>query len=92
MTTPLLAFYGDDFTGSTDVMEVLQWSGIKTVLFLDPPTPNQLKRFPNLRAFGVAGLSRAMSPEEMESDLKPALEQLRDSGASDCPLQDLFYV
>ena len=81
MTSPLLAFYGDDFTGSTDVMEVLQWSGIKTVLFLDPPTPAQLKSFPNLRAFGVAGFSRTMSPEEMQSALKPALEKLRDSGA-----------
>lgn len=82
MTPPLLAYYGDDFTGSTDVMEVLQWSGIKTVLFLDPPTPAQLQSFPDLRAFGVAGFSRTMSPDEMQSDLKPALERLRETGAA----------
>ncbi len=77
----LLAYYGDDFTGSTDVMEVLQWSGLRTVLFLDPPTPQQLSTFENLRAYGVAGWSRTMSPAEMEQELKPALASLRDSGA-----------
>jgi uncharacterized protein YgbK (DUF1537 family) len=35
----LLAFYGDDFTGSTDAMEALAISGYRTVLFLEPPTP-----------------------------------------------------
>jgi uncharacterized protein YgbK (DUF1537 family) len=34
----LLAYYGDDFTGSTDAMEVLQWAGLRTVLFLEPPS------------------------------------------------------
>ena len=38
MTSPLLAYYGDDFTGSADVMEVLTWAGLRTVLFLEPPT------------------------------------------------------
>ncbi len=79
---PLLAFYGDDFTGSCDCMEVLQWSGLKTVLFLDAPAPEQLAKFDSLRAIGIAGWSRTMSPTEMEIELKPALESLRDSGAS----------
>ena len=30
----LLAYYGDDFTGSTDALEFLTLAGIKTVLFL----------------------------------------------------------
>ncbi|MCC7335501.1 MAG: four-carbon acid sugar kinase family protein [Pirellulaceae bacterium] len=77
----LLAYYGDDFTGSTDVMEVLQWSGLRTVLFLDPPAPQQLAAFENLRAYGVAGWSRTMSPAEMEQELKPALASLQASGA-----------
>lgn len=79
---PLLAFYGDDFTGSTDVMEVLQWAGLRTVLFLEPPQPEQLAAFDNLRAFGIAGWSRNMSCEEMDAELKPALESLRESGAT----------
>ncbi len=77
----LIAYYGDDFTGSADVMEVLQWAGLRTVLFIDPPTPTQLASFPDLQAFGVAGTSRAMSPEEMEQELIPTLRQLRASGA-----------
>ena len=78
---PRLAFYGDDFTGSADVMEVLQWAGIPTILFLAPPTDDQLQKYGNFEAFGVAGCSRAMSPKEMETELKPVLQQLRDSGA-----------
>jgi 3-oxoisoapionate kinase len=77
----LLAFYGDDFTGSTDAMEVLQWAGLRTVLFLEPPSPAQLARFEGLRAFGVAGLSRTMTPREMDHELAPALAALQQSGA-----------
>jgi len=76
-----LAYYGDDFTGSTDVMEALSQAGLRTVLFLRPPTPEQLGRFPGLRAFGIAGGSRTMSPVEMERELPPAFEALKASGA-----------
>jgi len=62
-------------------MEVLQWAGIPTVLFLAPPSPEQLQSFESFAAFGVAGCSRSMSPNEMEVELKSVLRQLRDSGA-----------
>lgn len=78
----LLAYYGDDFTGSTDVMESLAHAGLRTVLFLRPPTPTQLARFPGLHAFGIAGGSRAMSPAQMERELPPAFKALRASGAA----------
>lgn len=81
MSGLLLAYYGDDFTGSTDVMEVMQWSGLRTVLFLQPPTVQQLQSFQDLRGFGIAGWSRSMSPEEMDTELEPALVALRESGA-----------
>ena len=58
----LLAFYGDDFTGSTDALEFLARAGAKTALFIEPPTPEQLKKYPGLNAFGVAGKTRAMAP------------------------------
>lgn len=77
----LLAYYGDDFTGSTDVMEALSRAGLRTVLFLKPPTPEQLERFSGLRAFGIAGGSRTMTLEEMERELPPAFEVLKASGA-----------
>ncbi len=42
---PLVAFYGDDFTGSSASMEVLAFAGLPTVLFLEPPTPARLAQF-----------------------------------------------
>jgi uncharacterized protein YgbK (DUF1537 family) len=65
----LVAYYGDDFTGSTDVMEALERSGLRTVLFLQTPTEKDLKAVPNLRAFGIAGQSRTFSPLEMKRKL-----------------------
>lgn len=73
----LLAFYGDDFTGSTDAMEALAKSGVKTVLFLEPPTPELLaERFPHVECIGVAGISRSLSPKAMEQELIPVFEAL----------------
>lgn len=77
----LLAFYGDDFTGSTDAMEILERAGIRTALFIEPPTPEDLARFPHIRAFGIAGMTRAMTPPQMENTLRPAFEALKTSGA-----------
>lgn len=79
--TPLLAFYGDDFTGSTDAMEFLTRAGARTVLFTRTPDPAQLARFPDLAAVGVAGFTRALPPAEMEAELRPAFTALRQLGA-----------
>lgn len=73
----LLAFYGDDFTGSTDALEFLSRAGVKTVLFIDAPTEKQLKNYKNLGAIGVAGMTRAMAPELMEATLKTAFNKLK---------------
>ncbi|MFA9188672.1 four-carbon acid sugar kinase family protein [Flavobacterium magnesitis] len=74
----LLAYYGDDFTGSTDALEFLTLAGIKTVLFLRHPIQKDLERFPGIQAIGLAGKSRSMSPFEMEAELYPAFETLKD--------------
>lgn len=74
----LIAFYGDDFTGSTDALEFLSSAGIKTVLFIEPPTKKQLVHYPGLQAIGVAGITRALSPEAMEKELKPAFNALKE--------------
>jgi uncharacterized protein YgbK (DUF1537 family) len=76
-----LAYYGDDFTGSTDVLDVLVRAGIPTVLLLTEPTPELLARFPEARAVGVAGMSRAKSPDWMDAALPPLFARLRDLGA-----------
>jgi 3-oxoisoapionate kinase len=77
----LLTFYGDDFTGSTDALEQLTLAGIRTALFIAPPTPAQLKKFPGLQAIGVAGKTRSLAPDALERELKPALLALKKLGA-----------
>ncbi len=72
----LLAYYGDDFTGSTDAMEAMTAAGVPTVLFLHPPTDAQLARFPHVRCVGLAGSSRGRSPEWMARELPPVFDRL----------------
>ncbi|MFI1745654.1 four-carbon acid sugar kinase family protein [Thalassobellus sediminis] len=72
----LLAFYGDDFTGSTDALEFLTLAGVKTVLFLKIPGQKDLDKFEGIQAIGLAGKSRSLSPDEMEQELIPAFKNL----------------
>ena len=74
MSGILLAYYGDDFSGSSDVLEVLAGAGVRTVLFLQPPSLEQLARFPGVQAVGVAGLARSLPVEQM-AILEPALAE-----------------
>lgn len=77
----LLTYYGDDFTGSTDAMEAMTAAGVPTVLFLEPPTPQALQRFPGVRCVGLAGSSRGRSPEWMAAHLPRAFASLQALGA-----------
>jgi uncharacterized protein YgbK (DUF1537 family) len=77
----VVTFYGDDFTGSTDVMETLEDMGLATLLFLEPPTPEEIAAHGDVRAVGVAGVGRTMSPEEMDAELPPVLDALARLGA-----------
>jgi 3-oxoisoapionate kinase len=65
----LLAFYGDDFTGSAATMEVLSFAGLPTVLFTGLPGEIELARFAHCRAIGIAGIARAKSPAWMQREL-----------------------
>lgn len=65
-----LAYYGDDFTGSTDVLESLAAAGIDTELFVDAAIRGPA------RAVGLAGLSRTFTPAEMDDRLPAALATL----------------
>nr|WP_163501921.1 four-carbon acid sugar kinase family protein [Halomonas socia] len=82
--SPLLSYYGDDLTGSTDVMEALSLGGIPTVLFLDPPNAEQLVSFADCRAIGLAGNSRSETPEWMDDHLHHALTWLHSLEAELC--------
>ena len=67
-----LAFYGDDFTGSTDALEVLAFAGLRCALFLAVPSADTLRELGPFDVIGIAGDSRAMSPAEMDLHL-PAM-------------------
>lgn len=73
---PLVAYYGDDLTGSTDVMEVMTFAGLPTVLFLDVPTTATLQKFAGYRCVGIAGLSRSRDPAWMDRNLPQAFAAL----------------
>jgi uncharacterized protein YgbK (DUF1537 family) len=78
---PLVAFYGDDFTGSSAAMEALAFAGLETVLFLDPPTPERLSAFGHCRGIGIAGVARSRSPAWMDEHLPPIFAGLKALGA-----------
>lgn len=71
-----LAFYGDDFTGSTDALEFACRAGAKAVLFIDTPDAPVLTRFPGINVIGVAGKTRSLQPDEMEQVLTDAFNKL----------------
>ncbi|HZZ03926.1 3-oxo-isoapionate kinase OiaK [Paraburkholderia sp.] len=77
----LLAYYGDDFTGSTDAMEAMTAAGVPTVLCLQKPTRELLARFPEVRCVGMAGSSRGRSGAWMDDELPEAFASLATLGA-----------
>jgi uncharacterized protein YgbK (DUF1537 family) len=68
-----LAYYGDDFSGSSDVLEVLCRAGVRTRMYLQVPKSIE----PGIEAIGVAGISRSLPTEQMEDVLRPIFESLR---------------
>lgn len=82
--TRILSYYGDDFTGSTDVMEALATHGIETVLFTRIPTAEEFAPFAGCAAAGLAGTSRSESPEWMSQNLPAALVWLKTLEARFC--------
>lgn len=81
MNPLLFAFYGDDFTGSADAMEALTINGVKTALFLGHPTQKRLQaELADLNAVGISGVSRTMTPEQMDAELPDQLSLLNSLG------------
>lgn len=74
----LVAWYGDDFTGASAVMEVLSFAGLASMLFLDVPTQAQLERYSGLRGIGVASTARAQTPSWMNAELPRVFERLAE--------------
>ena len=80
----LISYYGDDFTGSTDVMESLALHGVKTVLFTRRPTAEEFAPYRDYHAFGLAGTSRSETPEWMDGNLPGVFGWLRTLNARYC--------
>ena len=78
-TAPIYAFIGDDFTGSTDVLEQLAEGGVPAVLFLRTPDEALRARFPDARAIGIASDARSRSPEWMDANLPAMFAALDDA-------------
>jgi 3-oxoisoapionate kinase len=91
MNRLLLTFYGDDFTGSTDALEQLTLAGIRTALFIHPPTPAQLKKFPGSASPRVAGKTRSLAPAD-GTRTQTRLARAQETEAAACSLQGLLHV
>jgi uncharacterized protein YgbK (DUF1537 family) len=78
---PLVAFYGDDYTGSSAAMEALTFAGLPTILFLEPPTPERLAAAGQFRGIGIAGVARSKDPAWMGRHLPPVFDILASIGA-----------
>ncbi|MGO8759207.1 MAG: four-carbon acid sugar kinase family protein [Terracidiphilus sp.] len=78
---PLYAWYGDDFTGSTDVIEALALHGVNAVMFTRAPDARALAAFPDCRAIGIAGESRSRGPRWMTANLPAIFRAMRRLGA-----------
>ncbi|KUM43368.1 type III effector [Pseudomonas sp. EpS/L25] len=77
-----MVFYGDDFTGSTDALEVLTAAGLKCALFLQPPSAQLIAELGGFDAIGIAGDSRALSNAEMDAALPEVFRAIRDLSPS----------
>ena len=77
---PLVAWYGDDFTGAAAVMEVLTFAGLPSVHFFDVPSVKQLAKFPGIRGVGVASTASSMPPEWRQENLPRDLSALAKLG------------
>ena len=78
---PLYSWYGDDFTGSTDVLEALGLYGVKSVLFTHTPSARDCSAFSGCRAIGIAGESRSRNPQWMSRNLPSVFRAMRRLGA-----------
>jgi uncharacterized protein YgbK (DUF1537 family) len=78
-----VAFYGDDFTGSSENLAQFHRSGLRSKLYLRLPTVKELLHdAKDFQVLGIAGTARALDTRDMEAELAPAFELL---GRLDCP-------
>lgn len=78
---PLITFYGDDFTGSTDLVLQYRRFGLPGIIFMGLPSLDQLQAAAQTYSVvGIAGVTRSMAPADIEVRLEPALHRLAELG------------
>ncbi len=77
----VLAYYGDDFTGSTDALEVTSRAGLRSVLFTRRPDAGMRARFADHQVVGLAGTARSRGPDWMDANLPGLFADLAEFGA-----------
>jgi uncharacterized protein YgbK (DUF1537 family) len=74
-----VAFYGDDVTGSVDVLLQFARLGRRGRLFVGMPDAAALAAAAaENEIVGIAGISRSLPTEGIDAEVRPALEVLRD--------------
>jgi 3-oxoisoapionate kinase len=77
----LVAFYGDDFTGSSENLAQLCRTGLRGRLFFETADPALIiAEARTLDVVGIAGTARALSPETMAPALSRAFATLQAIG------------
>lgn len=78
MTRLLAAFYGDDFTGSSENLAQFRRHGLRCRLYFSAERPDEIvAAADSLDVVGFAGAARALPPEEMEAELAPAFDVMQ---------------
>lgn len=76
-----VGYYGDDFTGSVDVLLQFARHGWSGRLFVGVPDAELLRDAAAQHdVVGIAGIARSLPTDEIEAEVRPALEALRDLG------------
>lgn len=72
-----VAYYGDDFTGSVDVLLQFARRGWTGRLFAGlPPADLLAQAVHEVDVVGIAGIARSLPTEDLEAEVRPALEAL----------------
>ena len=66
-----VAFYGDDFTGSTDALRQFERGGLRSVLLVELPSASELQTLASrYDVIGVAGIARSLAPNDQEAAIR----------------------
>ncbi|WEJ08737.1 four-carbon acid sugar kinase family protein (plasmid) [Sinorhizobium sp. K101] len=80
---PLVGFYGDDFTGSSENLAQFHRNGLRTRLYLRVPSQEALAEAAcDLDVVGFAGTARALDNSQITAEVFPAFKALQSLGCT----------